>query len=299
MYVATKERIGGVLRDFDAVIATANGSVEWMAPAVAGPAAPVRAYYVQDFEPFFYPPGSDAYWTAWKSYTRFPDTVRLTKTEWNRAIVEEHLGVDSVIVGPSVDIDLFCPRPRRDGDGKSRPLRVAAMVRPQTPRRQAKLTMEVLAAFQQAHDDVEIVLFGSNVEDPAFLALSHDFAWRSAGVLVRQQLAALMNEIDLFVDFSSFQAMGLAALEAMASGAAAIVPRNGGATSFAQHEVNSLVIDTSTAESCRAALERLHDDRALLARITDRGMDDACTHHAEGAAHRILATLFPASNRAQ
>ncbi|HXU70228.1 MAG TPA: glycosyltransferase [Polyangia bacterium] len=292
-YVAGKERASSALRDVDAVIATANTSIEWMTlPGGAERSSLVRAYYIQDFEPFFYSPGSDGYWTAWKSYTRFPDLLRLTKTEWNRATVQTHLGVDSTIVGPSVDIDLFRPRPRRDGDWPARPLRVAAMIRPQTPRRQAKQTMEVLASFARAHADVEIVLFGVDNDDPLFTALPSDFAWRNAGVLRRQQLAALMNEIDLFADFSSFQAMGLAALEAMSCGAAVIVPRNGGATSFAEHEVNSLVIDTAKPEACLAALERLTADSALIARLSARAVADACRYHPEGVAHRILETLF-------
>ena len=132
IYVAGKERVPRLLRDFDAVIATANGSVEWISLGEGTPSPAVRAYYVQDFEPFFYPPGSDAYWVAWHSYTRFPDLLRLTKTEWNRRTVKTHLGVDSAIVGPSIDIDLFCPRPRTGGSSGERPLRVAAIIRPQT-----------------------------------------------------------------------------------------------------------------------------------------------------------------------
>lgn len=299
LYVSAKHRVAEHLSKFDAVIATTNDSVEWMTLPEGRP-GPVRAYYVQDFEPFFYQPGSEAYWTAWRSYTLFSDLVRVTKTEWNRKTVESHLGVDSAIVGPSVDIDLFCPRPRRDGSWPDRPLRVAAMIRPQTPRRQAKLTMEVLGAFQRAHaDEVEIVLFGIDSADPMFTALPTDFDWRSAGLITRPQLASLMNEIDVFADFSSFQAMGLAALEAMACGAAVIVPQNGGATSFAEHEVNSLVIDTSTAEACLAALERLRSDRALAQRLGDRALEDACRCHAERAAYRILDKLFPQGDRAQ
>ena len=131
-----------------------------------------------------------------------------------------------------------------------------------------------------------------------FQALPREFACRNAGVLRRQELASLMNEIDLFVDFSSFQAMGLAALEAMACGAAVIVPKNGGATSFARNDVNSLVIDTSTADSCRAALERLVGDRDLIARLGHRAMFDACQHHAERAAFRMLDNLFRYRSRA-
>ena len=52
--VAGKERVPRLLRDFDAVIATADGSVEWMSLGEGTPSPAVRAYYVQDFEPFFY-----------------------------------------------------------------------------------------------------------------------------------------------------------------------------------------------------------------------------------------------------
>ena len=300
VYAPSRERVAQQLAGFDAVIATAHGSVEWMQLSAVHPPATVRAYYVQDFEPFFYPPGSESYWSAWRSYTRFADLVLLTKTEWNRATVQAHVGADCAVVGPSVDIDLFCPRPRRDGSRPERPLRVAAMIRPQTPRRQARLTMEVLGDFQRAQGNaVEIVLFGCDSDDPAFLELPSQFAWRNAGVVTRPQLASLMNEIDVFADFSSFQAMGLAALEAMATGAAVIVPKNGGATSFARHEANSLVVDTSSAEACRGALERLFQDPGLTSRLREAALEDACGLHPEGAAYRILEKLFPAAPPAQ
>jgi len=69
-----------------------------------------------------------------------------------------------------------------------------------------------------------------------------------------------MNELDIFVDFSSRQAIGLSAMEAMVCGAAVIVPLNGGATTFAINEKNSLLVNTSSSDECYNSLIRLLED---------------------------------------
>ncbi|HEX8354229.1 MAG TPA: glycosyltransferase, partial [Pyrinomonadaceae bacterium] len=199
-------------------------------------------------------------------------------------------------VGNSLNIDLYRPRRRRDPDWPVRPLRVAAMIRPSTPRRNPRLTMEVLRDFYRARGEtVEIILFGCETSDTAFQALAHDFPWRNAGMLTQRQVASLLNEVDIFADFSEFQAMGLTAMEAMACGAAVIVPRRGGAGSFARHEENALVVDTGSIDACLAALERLTLDQALRTRLQRQSLLDACEHYPEGAAYNILNALFPAS----
>jgi glycosyltransferase involved in cell wall biosynthesis len=169
------------------------------------------------------------------------------------------------------------------------------MIRPSTPRRNPKLTLEVLRNIYQAYrENIEIILFGCESDDPNFLALPHDFPWRNAGILTRPQLAFLLNEIDIFVDFSTFQAMGLTAMEAMACGVAAIVPENGGAQSFARHEENSLMVDTNSPEACVAALKRLIIEEALRSRLQRQAIVDICQHFPEKAAYKTLKSIFPA-----
>jgi glycosyltransferase involved in cell wall biosynthesis len=255
---------------------------------------PVRGYYIQDFEPRFFQEGTQAFRTARESYARYPDLVRVTKTEWNRDTIKQEVGVDCSIVGPSVDVDLYRPRHRRDGDWPARQLRIAAMIRPSTPRRNPKLTMEALRSVYRIHgDNLQFILFGCDANDPAFLELPRDFAWLSAGVLTRPQLAFLLNEIDIFVDFSSFQAMGLTALESMACGAAVVLPQSGGASSFARHEENSLIVDTASEQSCVDGLQRLIMDAKLRAQIQRRAMYDVCQYAPERAAFNIMKALFP------
>ena len=192
-----------------------------------------------------------------------------------------------------MDIDTFRPHPHKDPDWPARPLRVAAMIRPSTPRRQPALTMQALHQISHHNSDVEIILFGCDLSDPEFSKLERDFPWQLAGILTRQQLVALLNEVDIFVDFSSYQAMGLTAMEAMACGVAVIVPQVGGATSFTHHEKNSLVIETKSLEPCVDALDRLIRDEQLRLSIQQQSIFDICQHFPEKAAYNILETLFP------
>ena len=243
IYVDDEYGIPELTNDYDVIIATYFASVFWLDFLSENAKRPIRGYYVQDFEPNFFAEGSYDFNRARESYARFPDLVRFTKTEWNRAAVKDRLGVDCTVVGPSVDIDLCRPRNRRRPNGGNRPLCIVAMIRPNTPRRNARSTMEVFTQFYRTHGEaVEIVLFGSETSDPHFQTLPQDFVWRNAGVLTQSQVSSLLNEADIFVDFSEYQAMGLTALEAMSCGVAVIVPANGGASSFAVHNENALIL---------------------------------------------------------
>jgi glycosyltransferase involved in cell wall biosynthesis len=136
---------------------------------------------------------------------------------------------------------------------------------------------------------------GCQSDEPDFLALPCDFPWRNAGILTQAELCFLLNEVDIFVDFSSYQAMGLTAMEAMACGAAVIVAQEGGAGSFARHSENSLKVDTASYDACVAALNCLVSNEQLRVRLQQQGITDICQHFPERAAHNMLNTLFPAN----
>ncbi len=282
-----------ILTIFDAIVASVFHSVEWLDPILPGTDRPLKGYYIQDFEPRFFTPGTKDYDKARASYSLYPDLILFSKTEWNCEQVRQLSGMDCQAIGPSLDIDLFRPRPKADLEWPNRPLRVSAMIRPSTPRRQAKFTMEVLRNFKENNkNSVEVLLFGCESNDPEFQVLSKDFSWKHAGVLTRSQLSSLLNEVDIFVDFSSFQAMGLTAMEAMACGAAVILPREGGANSFAVHEVNALIVDTHSKHRCLSALERLHNDHDLRIRLQRQAIADICKYPPELAAYNILMRIF-------
>jgi GT2 family glycosyltransferase len=288
--------LGTLGSTFDAVIATYNPSVAWLGPIMQQEGYPVRGYYIQGFEPYMYPPCTEEFERALASYSLFPDLVRFTKTEWTQQEVRERTGVACALVGVSVNIDLFRPCPRPGPEWPERPLRIAAMIRANASYRAPKMTMEVLRRASRRYGaGVEVVIFGTSAESPDFAALPRNFAWTLAGILGQKQVANLLNTADVFVDFSSHQAMGLTALEVMGCGAAVIVPEHGGATSFARHEENSLVVDTSSSEVCWQALQRLIEDHDLRLRLQRRALIDVCDFFTERPAYNILNILFGCS----
>jgi glycosyltransferase involved in cell wall biosynthesis len=155
--------------------------------------------------------------------------------------------------------------------------------------------MELLRRVSRRYGTgVEIVTFGASSDDPGLAELPTDFACKIAGVLTRGQIARLLNDVDIFVDFSSHQAMGLTALEAMACGAAVIVPERGGAVGFARHKENSLVVDTSSWRTCWRALRRLIEDHDLRSHLQKNALVDVVDFFPERPAFYILAALFGA-----
>ncbi len=293
IYAEDETDFADIAAGFDAVIATANHTVQWLKPLVDRPQGPVIGYYIQDFEPYFYSQNSAEYRVALDSYTAIADLRCFTKTEWNRAEVQDKTGVDCALIGPSFEADTFMPRRSRLPAWPKAPLRICAMVRPSSERREPALTMRVLRMIQHAFPrQVEIVIFGVAQDDPKFLALPRDFAFINRGEQTPWQMAALLNEMDIFADFSTYQAMGLTAMEAMSCGLAVIVPRAGGASSFARDEENALMVDTASERECYKSLERLVLDNELRIRLQNQALIDVAGFGPDRAATAILQVLF-------
>ncbi|OUD13950.1 glycosyltransferase [Thioflexithrix psekupsensis] len=317
IYSPTDFGIPDLCMNFDAVIATANNSVSWIAPLAKRANAPILGYYIQDFEPYFHVDKAARhrwFWqsawlrrrwasyyfrrhpdfrAAWLSYLQIPDLVCFTKTEWTRQEVLRQVKRNCHVIGASFDLDLFCPRRERSTDS---PLVITAMVRPSSVRRAASRTMQVLRAIQHRYaDHVRIVIFGVTDEDLKAVGLPQDFAYENLGMCSSARIAALFGEADIFVDFSTFQAMGLTAMEAMACGMAVIVPQFGGTDSFARHEENALVIDTTSYQNCYDALVQLIESPQRRVSIMTQAHQQIVQHSPERSAYGMLRRLFEKS----
>ena len=287
------EEIPNIAIKYDAAVATLNTSVAWLEPAAPLNDRLVIGYYVQGYEPLIYPSYSIEYQHAVNSYILIPQMVLFSKTEWTREQVTINTGARCVVIGASVDIDLFRPRPRKNRNSFDRPLKIGAMIRAGSPYRAPELTMAVLKEIdKQFGPKIEFMLFGIDSENPEFNQLPIDFSWKNAGLITPKQAARFMNELDIFVDYSVHQAMGLSAMEGMACGAAVIVPENGGATTFAKHLSNSLVIDTSSFQTCLDSLVYLIEDNDLRMNIQRNAIKDICDFYPERSAYNILDALF-------
>ena len=267
-------------RHFDVVVATL-----WSTPALIAPFAQrhpqkLYVYYVQDYEPNFFPNDAESQAVARDSYTLVPNMVLMAKTDWIcRTILDKH-GRRVHRVVPSLDRGVYHPRGIDDGDGGS--VTVAAMVRPSTGRRAPLRTLRVLKAVTKtARANVRVEIFGCEEGDlKSYMARNAEaigggFSYRNHGVLSSEGVAALLRRADIFIDVSHYQAFGRTGLEAMACGCAVLLPAEGGVHEYAVHGENALIVDTAYFETVVVELTKLIDDPARRRRIARQGLETA------------------------
>lgn len=290
-----------IVTPFDAVVCTLFKTVQYCT-FLKNMTSPKIVYYIQDYEPYFIEErkglgGYDEqeYQEAVDSYTLISNCINVTKTEWNSNEVQKNTGAKCTVLGASVNVDLFAPRPQNKNKDN---LVITAMIRPETLRRGPKMTMEVLRAVAKKYGDlVDIRIFGTdpeqNFKDELFFkSLQLDFSFTNYGLLTPEEMAVLLGGSDIFVDFSTFQAMGLTAMEAMASGCATILPVHGGTGMFAHDEENALVIDTLDFDKNVNALERLISDKTLRDKLAVNGYRSMSKFYPEKPAYKFLKTIF-------
>lgn len=280
----------------DALFATLFTSVDWMAQFVEPlKHKPVLGYYVQDFEPYFFREEQPQYRQAWEGYTKIEEMKLVCKSEWNRRELMEKTGKQATALGPSYAWDMYYPTDTKAREGEK--VRIIAMVRPSTPRRSPEMTMRVLSRLKkELGSRVDITIFGCSPRDRQFRKLPRDFPHRNAGALPSQKVAQLLGDSDVFLDFSTYQAMGLTALEAMASEVAVVAPKLGGSGEFITDGVNGLLVDTADEEACMAAALRLVTDDTLRLSIQKKAVETAVQHYPEKCARALLDAIFAPAN---
>jgi hypothetical protein len=162
------------IEDAHAIFATA-----WQTayPVLASPARGRRFYFVQDFEPSFYPAGSEAL-LAEATY-RF-GFHGVTAGRWlsERLQREYAMPADHFDFGCDLDRYAFDPSAARTG--------VCYYCRPSTPRRAYQLAVTALDLFAARHPETEIHLFGEPGPRLPFAATHH-------GLLTPEELSGLYN----------------------------------------------------------------------------------------------------------
>jgi glycosyltransferase involved in cell wall biosynthesis len=276
------DAVGGA----DVVVATEYPSVELLAWLAGERPEVVYAYYVQDYEPLFAVPRTARSDRALLSYRAIPGALLFAKTHWLRNVVGEMHGVPVAKVSPSLDRELFNERGRLEYAGV---LRVAAMVRPRTPRRRPAATLEALASIAGALDDaVAITTFGCDERSFAEVRGRAVPGVRHLGPLSRREVSELMRRSDVFIDASAYQAFGRTGLEAMACGALPLLPALGGVREYAVHDENALILADGSPAAIADAVVALALDPARVAAMSSAGVARAQSFSVERAARSQL-----------
>jgi glycosyltransferase involved in cell wall biosynthesis len=245
------------MKSCSVVVATTNASVFDVCEArvelqKADPKAQARcAYYVQDYEPLFYPAHSERWAKAHKSYTALNDALLFAKTQWLCDIVYANHGIKVEKVRPSIDHEVHYPDLRRPNKEAT----VVAMLRPSTPRRAPRRTVRIMQAAAKKYSGMSMQVFGAENEELVTAGIELPPNVKNWGVLKRAEVPELLRKSDLFLDLSDYQAFGRTGLEGMACGCIPVVPVLGGVTEYAVHGRNAFVVDTRCDQEVLNAID--------------------------------------------
>lgn len=259
------------IRGFDLVLAT-----QWtttMGFEMCDPAIP-RAYFVQDFEPFFYAMG-DEWLRAEATYKQGWPCITLG--HWLAKHLHEQYKATTYPFDFAVEHERYYPRPHL----LTKKPRVIFYARPSTPRRCFDLGMRALAIVKEQRPDVEIVLFG----DKHLNHHSAPFKFTAMGILNTDELAELYASATLGLVISSTNP-SLMPPEMMASGCP-VVDIDLAPNHFLVTHGKTGLLATAEPKPLAEALLTVLNDEPLRQRLIKAGLAHAQTLRWESSAREV------------
>jgi glycosyltransferase involved in cell wall biosynthesis len=256
--------------DAHAVLAT---SWQTAYPVLASPAKGARCYFVQDFEPSFYPAGSMAL-LAEATY-RF-GFHGVTAGRWLAQLLQRDYGMSADYFDFGCDLDYYAlaSAPERTG--------VCYFCRPSTPRRAHELAVLALDLFAARHPEVTIHTYGE-------LPGSLPFATTDHGLLTPEQLGGLYGRCTAGLVMSATN-VSLVPHEMLAAGCIPVV-------NDAEH--NRVVLDNDhvayapatpfeLADALSRLVSRSPQERVAAARAAAASVDSISWGESGAQVERIL-----------
>lgn len=215
-------------------------------------------YFVQDWEPFFFPMGIE-YLRAEQTYKMGFSCITLGR--WLTERLREWYGADADYFDLAVDHTIYYPRPVKKADHP----RICFYARPFTPRRLFPLGIEALHLVHQRRPDVEIFLYGT--EDRELRQYKIPFPYTNLGILTEEELANLFSACDVGIVLSPTNC-SLVPPEMMACKCAVVDLNRETVMGVLEHEVNALLAEP-TPEGIAEAVLRLLEDEPLRQRLVE------------------------------
>jgi glycosyltransferase involved in cell wall biosynthesis len=227
--------------------------------------------FVQDDELAQLAEGSDERVTAAAALDAFGHLV--VKSRW---LAERVAGPGREVhrIPLGLDRDVFRPRPA-PGRPTAAPQPVVSPARPGVAHRNFDGTLAAFRELARRGLDVEPTFFGRP------FAPVEDLAYRHAGRLSQEGVAALLGSAAVLLDASTWQGFGRPGLEAMACGVPAVLTPHGGITEYAEDGVNCLTPDPTDPAAVADAVEAVLGDGALATRLMGAGLETAERFDAE------------------
>ncbi|TIC78509.1 glycosyltransferase family 4 protein [Crenobacter intestini] len=222
-----------------------------------------RCYFVQDFEPWFYPAGSDSLLAEATYGFGFQG---FTAGSWLARKLSEEFSMPTCALGFSFDRELYKPQSKPQVERKHK--RIFFYARPPTARRAFELGLLVLAAVSKRLPDAEIVLAGWDVRN-----YDIPFQVEHVGLVDLKDLPALYGGCDVALVLSCSN-LSLLPLELMACGVP-VVSNRAPFTEWLLNDSNAVLAD-ATVEGLSTAIIDLLESPAKIDKIRQAGFDFAC-----------------------
>lgn len=238
-----------------------------------------RGYFVQDFEPHFYPVGSESVF-AEQTY-RF-GFFGITAGDWLAKILADEYGMATRPFGFSYDRHIYYPTNHKESYvNKSK--KVFFYARPVTPRRGFEFGLLVMKELTKRLPDVQVVFAGWDISN-----YSIPFHHHNAGSVSPSDLAVLFNECDAAL-ILSLTNLSLMPLELMAC-ETPLVSNRGNNTEWLLNESNCVLADMSV-ESMADALQEVLEKNELRANIIEGGRKTIANTDWDREAGRVADAL--------
>ena len=220
-----------------------------------------KFYFIQDYEPLFYPAGT--YFALVEQTYRF-GFPGIVNTPGLCEIYRRDFGARAVDFTPATDATLFHPPEARE----ERPFRVFFYGRPETDRNAFELGLSALRRLKQRHGpEVDIVVAGSDV--PAEIAHRAP-GIRFLGRLPYRETADLYRRCHAGLTLMLTRHPSYLPFELMSCGAVPVANVNPANAWLLRHEETALVAEPSPTLLAEA-LERLQRDPSLRERLALAG----------------------------
>jgi len=270
--------------DSDLVVATLWSTAPWAAELVQHGRARTAAYFLQSYEPWFFPETDRiAREQVRNTYSLIP--YRIVKSDWLSNMLASD-GYTSHKIRLGMNLAQFYPRDVK----RDRPT-VLVMARSRAHQGGFETTLAALAHVKAIQPEVDIVLFGDRFLNQRLI----EFPFLNEGIVTApNRLAEIYSQATVFLDCSDFQGFGRGGLEAMACATATVLTNVGGVNEYAQHEVNTLLIPPKHPIKAAEAILKLLTQPDLRARLIKAGLTTArkFCHRREARETLILFKSF-------
>lgn len=218
------------MRHADAVVATS-----WFTAYVVDQFdnALSKFYFVQDFEPYFYPVGAE-YCFAENTYKM--GFRGITAGDWLAQKLHDEYGMETQAFHFSYERELYQPKKKQD-DVK----RVFYYARPYTERRAFELGILALEELAKRVPDLEVVFAGQKL-----VGYDFNFKYKDMGILSLNQLCDVYSQCDMCLVLSMTN-LSLLPMEIMASGSV-VVSNKGANNEWLLNDENAIMVNAEPKE---------------------------------------------------